>query len=89
MYDKQFYSDIVYMRDFILDNKLTVAAILFLAAFTTLHTIKPTLIYESDGSFREFGVGFKHKTVLPIWVFAIVMGIFSYLAVLYYLITTA
>lgn len=77
------------MRDFILDNKLTVAAVLFLVAFTALHSMKPALIYDTDGSFREFGVGFKHKTVLPIWVFAIVMGIFSYLAVLYYLISTA
>jgi len=77
------------MRDFILDNKVSIAALIFIIAFNILHYMRPSLVYNSDGSFREFGVGFKHKTVLPIWIFAIVMGIFSYIAVIHYLMITA
>ena len=33
-----------------------------------------------------FGVGYKNKTVLPIWLVAITLAILSYLTILYYLI---
>jgi hypothetical protein len=38
-----------------------------------------------DGSFREFGVGYKNKTVIPIWVVSIIIAILCYLAISYYL----
>ena len=47
--------------------------------------IKPAFIYNNDGSFRQFGLGNTNKTVIPIWVFTIVLAIVSYLAVLYYI----
>jgi hypothetical protein len=39
-------------------------------------------MYTKEGGFRPFGVGYKHKTVVPIWIVAIILAIFSYLAVL-------
>ncbi len=47
--------------------------------------MKPRLLYDTDGSFRQFGVGYRHKTVIPIWLVSIILAIFSYIAVLYYL----
>jgi hypothetical protein len=47
--------------------------------------MKPTLLYTTDGGFREFGVGYKNKTVIPIWIVAIVLALLSYLAVMYYI----
>jgi hypothetical protein len=47
--------------------------------------IKPALLYTPEGGFRQFGVGYKQKTVIPIWIVAILLAIFSYLGVLYYL----
>ena len=44
--------------------------------------IKPTFLYNDDGSFRQFGLGYRHKTVIPMWIMAIVLAIFSYLFVL-------
>lgn len=76
-------------REFILQNKLSIAVFIFLACFFTIHSIKPSFIYNKDGSFREFGVGYKHKTVIPIWLVSIVIGIFSYLGVLHYLAHSA
>ena len=73
------------IREFILDNKLSVAVCIFVIFFFMIHNLKPSFVYNKDGSFREFGVGYRHKTVIPIWLVSIVIGIFSYLGVLYYL----
>jgi hypothetical protein len=70
---------------FIKNNKVSLSIILFLAIFALLHYSRPSLLYNKEGGFRQFGVGYKNKTVLPIWVFAIVLAILSYLAVSYYL----
>lgn len=71
---------------FIKNNKVSLSIILFLAIFALLHYSRPPLLYNKEGGFRQFGVGYKNKTVLPIWVFAIVLAILSYLAVSYYLL---
>ena len=42
-----------------------------------------SLIYEEDGSFRQFGVGYKHKTVIPIWFISIILSILTYTFVRY------
>ena len=65
-------------------NKVLFAVLLFVTAFTVIHMNKPLLMYSEEGGFRPFGVGYKHKTVIPIWVASIVLAIFSYLAVLVY-----
>jgi hypothetical protein len=77
------------IRELILDNKLPIAVAIYLVCFFAIHFIKPSFIYNKDGSFREFGVGYRHKTVIPIWLVSIVFGIFSYLGVLYYLAHSA
>ena len=45
--------------------------------------IKPSLIYNKDGSLREFGIGQSKKTIMPIRLISILAGILSYLIVLY------
>ena len=73
------------LKGFIRYNKLSVAIILFLIVFSTIHITKPVLLYNDDGGFRPFGVGYRHKTVIPIWIISIIVAIFSYMAVMYYL----
>jgi hypothetical protein len=46
---------------------------------------KPNFLYNNDGSLREFGVGYKNKTILPLWLVAILLSMLCYLGVLYYL----
>jgi len=76
----------MYLKGFIRYHKLNVTIFLFLVLFTLVHLLKPGLVYEKDGSFRDFGVGYRHKTVIPIWVVSIVLAILSYLAVSWYLL---
>jgi hypothetical protein len=62
-------------------HKKSVAIFIFLILFLIFHYLKPGFSYTEDGGFRQFGLGYKNKTVIPIWVVAIVLAIFSYLFV--------
>jgi len=73
------------LKGFVYQNKLYISIVLFLAIFMVVHISKPSLIYDRDGAFRPFGLGYSNKTVIPMWVAAIVLAILSYLAVSVYL----
>jgi hypothetical protein len=64
-------------------SKLSKAIILFIILFTVVHLVKPKIIYDKYGGFRNFGVGYRNKTVFPIWVISIILAILSYTFVLY------
>jgi len=71
---------------FIQENITLVSILLFLVIFGLIQWIKPGFLYNNDGSIREFGVGYRNKTILPIWLLSILLGIICYLFVMYYLI---
>jgi uncharacterized membrane protein YozB (DUF420 family) len=71
-------------RNFIQENVTTVAILLFVFLFSIIQLIKPSFLYNTNGSIRNFGVGYKNKTILPIWLLSVVLGILCYLIVLYY-----
>jgi hypothetical protein len=64
-------------------HRVNIAIVLFVILLSIIHWTKPSLIYNSDGGFRPFGVGYAHKTVVPIWVAAILLAVLCYLAVLF------
>lgn len=63
----------------------TFAIIIFLISFIILNYFQPGFLYNSDGSLRTFGLGHRKKTILPIWLLSIILGILSYLFILYYI----
>jgi hypothetical protein len=71
-------------RTLIRENITLVSIILFVIIFGTIQMMKPTCFYNRDGSIREFGIGYRNKTILPIWLSSLLLGILCYLAVLYY-----
>ena len=72
-------------RNFIRKHINALAIIIFVICFVFLQWLKPNFLYNSDGSLRQFGLGFKKKTIIPIWLISIVLAILSYLFVLHYL----
>uniref|UniRef100_A0A6C0LCT7 Uncharacterized protein n=1 Tax=viral metagenome TaxID=1070528 RepID=A0A6C0LCT7_9ZZZZ len=72
-------------REFIRKNPVAVSIFVFLVIFIPIQLFKPAFLYNTDGSIRYFGVGYKNKTILPVWLFSIILGILSYIFVLYYL----
>jgi hypothetical protein len=71
-------------KNYIKENITFVSIVIFVVLFGIIQLIKPAFLYNRDGSPREFGIGYRNKTILPIWLLSVVLGIFSYLMVLYY-----
>ena len=71
---------------FIQENITLVSILLFLVIFGMIQWLKPGFLYNHDGSIREFGVGYRNKTILPVWLLSILLGILCYLFVMYYLV---
>jgi hypothetical protein len=65
------------------ENMIYVAIFTFIALFGIVNAFQPTIIYNQDLSFRRFGIGYKNKSVLPIWLFSIVLAILVYVVVMY------
>jgi hypothetical protein len=72
-------------KKIVYQNRLTISIAIFTILMMLIHYIKPMLIYDKDGSFREFGIGYQNKTIIPIWLVSASLAILSYLVVSAYL----
>lgn len=72
------------LKSLIRTNKAFCAIVIFFILFSAFHFIfKPSITYNEDGEFRQFGLEYIEDTFLPIWLVSMVLGVLSYLAVLY------
>ena len=71
-------------KGYIRGNITLVSVVLFIIIFGTIQAMKPNCFYNRDGSIREFGIGYRDKTILPIWLLSLVLGILCYLFVMCY-----
>lgn len=72
-------------RSFVKKYVTAISIILFLLVFYVLHSMKPSFLYKKNGQLRVFGIGYKEKTIIPIWLLAIILPILCYIIVRYYL----
>ena len=72
------------LNQYISSHNLLISIVLYVVIIILVLYHKPYLFYNTDGSLKQFGIGYKNKTILPIWLFFIVLGILSYLFVIYY-----
>jgi len=66
-------------------NHLLCSIVVFLILFGIIVIGQPAFLFNTDGSFRQFGIGYRNKTIFPIWILAIILGILSYLYIIYLL----
>ena len=57
----------------------------YIFLFFAIQYLKPKFMFKNDGTIRQFGIGYKEKTILPVWLIAIVLAILCYVFVMYYL----
>jgi len=57
--------------------------VIFIILFGIINAFRPSIIYNKNLSFRRFGIGYKNKTVIPIWLFSIILAILVYVVVTY------
>jgi len=73
------------LRQFVVTNINLVSIIVFLLLFAIIMVTKPNIMFDKNGKPREFGIGYKNKTILPLWLAVIILAIISYLAILCYI----
>ena len=71
-------------KSFIKKNNIGVAIVIFLIIFIIFAFIKPHFLYNKNGGLRIFGLGKSNSSIIPYWLFVIIIAIMSYLAVSYY-----
>ena len=65
-------------------NRLIIIMVVYIVLYGIVVTLKPEIIFENKfDCLRGFGVGYKHTTVLPLWLISILLAIMSYFSVLY------
>lgn len=65
-------------------NKIVVAILIYIILFALVNVLKPAFMYNPDGSLKEFGVGYRKKTIIPVWLSSIILAIIAYFSVVYY-----
>ena len=71
-------------KGFVKKNKASISIIIFMILFFSIHEFKPPIFYNKDGSLRQFGIGWKHKTILPLWLVSIILSLLIYIGISYY-----
>ena len=69
-------------RTFAKKQSLMLSIALFLFVFYLVNYIKPQFLYNINGSIRQFGIGYKNKTIFPVWIMAICLAILCHIIVL-------
>ena len=65
-------------------NILTVALSFFIVSYILINVLKPNFIYNNN-MLRDFGIGYRKKTVLPLWLISVILAIICYFLVIYYI----
>ena len=65
------------------DSALLVAITIYLIVIALILHAHPEMLFNRDGTYKEFGVGRPGRTVFPFWLVAVALAPFSYLAALH------
>lgn len=73
------------LRHIFKQNKTLVAILLFFSIYGMIYLWKPPFLFiKPNDTLRNFGIGYKNKTILPLWLFSILLGLLCYFFVIYY-----
>jgi hypothetical protein len=62
-------------------SKLSLSIIFFIIIFFLINYSKPAFLFNKDGSYKQFGLGLRTRSVIPIWLVAIIVAILCYIIV--------
>ncbi len=65
-------------------NVVTIAILIYICLYLLIMYIKPSFLFNNNGSLREFGIGSRNKTIIPVWFLAIFISTLSYFSVIYF-----
>jgi len=71
------------IKTIINQNIVITSVILFIIVYGIIIYSEPSIIFNKDGSLRQFGLGKSNTTVLPAWLVSLIIAILSYFIILY------
>jgi len=77
----------MFERRWVRNNKIIVAIFIYVLLYSMINILKPAFMYNPDGSIKHFGVGYRKKTIIPMWLISILIAIISYFSVMAYTTT--
>ena len=76
---------LMFSRSYMKKNIISFSIVLYILLYVVLNKVKPHFLYTHHGILRSFGLNYKNKTILPIWLVSIFIAILSYISLLYYI----
>ena len=73
-------------RSILKKNIIATTIIFFVLVYMFVNYLKPAFLYTHNGTLRQFGLGYRQKTIIPLWLLSIVIAIISYLLVSFYIV---
>jgi uncharacterized membrane protein len=67
---------------------LLLAAILYLIGVVVILLLRPALMFDEDGQWKEFGIISKSHTVFPFWLFCVTWAVLSYCITMFFMGST-
>ena len=67
-----------YLTNKISGNTIHISILLYLLTMIVIWILKPNMIFNKKGEAKEFGVGRNDRTILPLWLVAILVSILTY-----------
>ena len=65
-------------------NRLTIVIFIFIILYSIIVILKPEMIFNNRSDcLRQFGVGYKNTSIIPLWLISVLFAIVSYFLVLY------
>ena len=74
------------LRSILKKNIIATTIIFFVLVYMFINSLKPAFLYTHNGALRQFGLGYRQKTIIPLWLLSIVIAIISYLLVRFYIV---
>jgi len=62
---------------FEIDSKLQTILIIFILINVALYYYKPTICFDNNGNFKQFGSG-ENKTLFPFWMVTLMISLLIY-----------
>ena len=75
----------MFSRSYMKKNIISFAIVLYVIIYVIVNKLKPQFLYTNSGIIRSFGLNYKNKTILPVWLVSIFIAILSYISLLYYI----
>ena len=63
------------LRTIFKKNIIATTIIFFVLVYILINYLKPAFLYTHNGTLRQFGLGYNHKTIIHMWLLSIIIAI--------------